>query len=239
MAKLLNRLTVGSVLPRNKIRLYRQAGSVLTSVDNFWPGRVGGQAFPWVAVAGDVPVWTQSGLVKENWLDKDGTITNSHLPSVKQEGNVALITYKPERAMPLSLWGDVALNWQEQRFDETRTVERYSIQPRLVKTLRAMTWGGNGKQGSWILGRRGDSYVAVYRPCGNEQQRGWFACSGVMGRQVWAVVVGDDARYGSFDAFANVIAAAQVFESYRWRLLRRPVYVTSVTIEATSIVHSW
>jgi hypothetical protein len=65
-------LTVGSVWSGNNIPLYRQEGAMLTSVDNFWSGHVGGQTFPWVAVAGDVPVWTQSGLVKTNWLDKEG-----------------------------------------------------------------------------------------------------------------------------------------------------------------------
>jgi hypothetical protein len=80
MAKLLDRLTVGTVMSGNDIKVYRQAGSMLTSVDKYWPGVVGGQVFPWMAVADDVPVWTQSGLVTTNWLDKDGSLTNSHLP---------------------------------------------------------------------------------------------------------------------------------------------------------------
>jgi hypothetical protein len=45
MAKLLDRLTVGSVWSGNNIRLSRQEGAMLTSVDNFWSGHVGGQTF--------------------------------------------------------------------------------------------------------------------------------------------------------------------------------------------------
>jgi hypothetical protein len=60
-----------------------------------------------------------------------------------------------------------------------------------------------------------------------------------MGRQVWAVVVGDITRCSSFDAFASVIEAATVHESFRWRLLALPLYTTSVTVEATSIQHKW
>jgi hypothetical protein len=59
------------------------------------------------------------------------------------------------------------------------------------------------------------------------------------GRQVWASVVGDESRYGNFDAFAEVIRGATVKESYRWRLLARPLYVTSVTVEATKLVLEW
>jgi hypothetical protein len=240
VAKLLDRLTVGTVMSGNDIKVYRQAGSMLTSVDNCWPGVVGGQTFPWMAVADDVPVWTQSGLVQTNWLDKSG-ISNSHMPYVKQQGNVALIAYKPDKPMPLSLWGDVALYWQEHRFTETRRVDvsTRSGVLRLFNAFTEMMSGGNGQNGSWILGRRNSSYIAVFRPCGDKKQKGWYACSGIMGRQVWASVVGDESRYGSFDAFSEVVQGATVEESYRWRLMGRPLYVTSVAVEATKITLEW
>jgi hypothetical protein len=50
---------------------------MLTSVDNFWRVHVDGPTFPWKVVASDVPVWTQSGHVKTNRLDKDGTLIHT------------------------------------------------------------------------------------------------------------------------------------------------------------------
>lgn len=253
LSKLLKRLTYGAVWSGNKIRLYRQGGSMLTSVSNFWPGLVGGQTFPWMAAVGDVPVWTQSGLVYKSWLKKSGFLTNSHLPMIKQESNVALIVYKPYRPMPLALWGNVALYWDDDRYDEIRTVEigeagissdsnrgiLVTVLGSALDKLVNLVYGRGYQTASWILGRRGDSYVAVYRPCGGDMENGWYACSGVSGRQVWATVVGDASRYDSFDGFANIIASASVSESYQWRFALKPRYITSVTVEATTVHNEW
>jgi hypothetical protein len=244
-AKLLKRLTVGSVLSGNTIRLYRQAGSMLSSVEDFWPGYVGYQTWPWMAVADDVPVWTQSGEVHEKWLDKRGSPANSHLPSVLQEGNIAMIVYKPLKPMPLGLLADVALNWPQSRFNETKsfapsdTSRRSGFFKSVLKIFGLASGGTDSRGGSWILGRRDDSYVAVFRPCGNLTEKGWFACNGVAGRQVWAAAVGDATRYGSFDKFALVIGAATIEESVRWRLLGGPAYVTTLNVEGTSLHHEW
>jgi hypothetical protein len=257
---LLKRLTVGSVASGNSIRLYRNGGSMLSSVHNFWPGAIGAQTFPWMAVAGDVPVWTQSGLVTEQWTDRHSTIGNTHLPSVAQQANAALIVYQP--AQPMAEWTDVTLYWPANRFDEV-TVVPARAQSRtnsiFVGSLlfRALKWilakrnnskniEGDGNtptsdtEPSWILGRRGDSYVAVYRPCGNAQTLGWYACPGVAGRQLWAVVVGNAATHKSWEAFGSVIGAASIEETTRGkRILRKPSYIASLRVDGLTLRHVW
>jgi hypothetical protein len=256
---LLERLTVGSVASGNAIRLYRNGGSMLSSITNFWPGAVGAQTFPWMAVAGDVPVWTQSGLVTEQWIERDSTIGNTHLPLVVQQANAALVIYQP--AQPMAEWADVALYWPANRFDQV-TVISARVQTRtnsiFVGSLlfRALKWifarhksrnieGDDNtiltdKEPSWILGQKGDSYVAVYRPCGNAQTLGWYACTGVAGRQLWAVVVGNAATHGSWEAFGADIAAASIEESTRGkRLLRKPSYITSLRVNGLTLRHVW
>lgn len=249
LARLLKRLTYGTVCSGNSIRLYRSGGAMLSSIDSFWPGLVGGQAVPWMAVADTVPVWTQSGLVTEKWLDRDGDATNTHLPLIVQDGNMAMIMYKPERPMPLEIWGRVALNWPEASFDETRTVISTVVNDdlrgslsftSLFESLLGSSRDSAETAGSWILGRKGESYVAVFRPCGENMEKGWYACSGAAGRQLWAVVVGDQTRYGSFDSFAAVIAGSVVQASYRRRrLLQDPVYTTSLMLEGKRIQKEW
>jgi hypothetical protein len=247
IAQLLKRLTYGTVWSGNTIQLYRSRGAMLSTVRNFWPGFVGGQTFPWMAVADTVPVWTQSGKVTDQWLQRDGGITNSHLPYVEQQDNMALIVYKPYRPMPLNLWGHVALNWPAQSFDETRTVQGAFIDESnivlgwrlLLDSLLGLFFEKDEMKGSWILGRKGDSYVAVFRPCGDAREKGWFACSGSYGRQLWASVVGDASRYGTFDAFAASIQGSVVEASFRGRVLRKPVYKTSLTVDGNSIQHNW
>lgn len=245
MSKLFTRLTFGTVWSGNSIQVYRQRGSMLTSVSNFWPGLVGGQTFPWMAVADDTPIWTQSGIVTEKWLSRNDRILNSHLPSVVQKDNMALIVYKPQQPMALNVLGHVTLHWPESRFDETRTVSSSVVKTStgifgsILESVLSLLSKPNDKSGSWILGRKGASYAAVYRPCGDAKDKGWFSCHGTFGRQVWAVVVGDIKRYGSFDAFASTIERSTVEETYHRRFLRKPLYVTSLSKESVRLQHDW
>jgi hypothetical protein len=259
LSALLERLNVGSVASGNSIRLYRNGSSMLSSVHNFWPGAIGAQAFPWMAVAGDVPVWTQSGLITEQWTDRDSTIGNTHLPFVAQQANAALVIYQP--AQPMAEWADVALYWPVNRFDQVTVVSarvRTRTNSIFVGSLLfgALKWifarhNSRNIEGddntllsdtepSWILGRKGDAYVAIYRPCGNAQTLGWYACPGVAGRQLWAVVVGNAATHGSWEAFGSVIAAASIEETTRGkRLLRKPSYTTSLRVNGLTLRHVW
>jgi hypothetical protein len=212
-----------SVISGASIKLFRYGGSMLSSIQGFWPGRVGYQQFPWIAVADDIAVWTQSGRVgpESDWDDRSHQIANTHLPYVAQDSNVAMIVYKPflEVALAglfeLALDRSVALYWPVHRFEETHSV------------------------GRWVLGRRGEAYVAVYRPCTDTEQ-GWFSCAGNGGRQLWAAVVGNMARHGSLDDFMQVIKSATIQEemAWNWRRTKRE-YHTSVTVDGRHLEHTW
>ena len=232
----------GSVLSSSKIRLYRNEGSMLSSLEDFWRGYVGYQSFPWMGVCDDVAIWTQSGEVFENWLDKSGDIVNSHLPFVMQESNVALIMYKPNSAR---LCKDVALFWEDSRFDQVMMVQGAATATDtgilgLLKSSFNLIFGYDEiSGGSWVLGRRGDSYIAVHRPCGDRKDQGWFACEGNAGRQVWATVVGDKTKHGSFEGFASRIEGATVEESVTNRWFQAPVYTATVSVDGTIVSHDW
>ena len=254
VAAAVDRISVGSVISGNTIRLYRSNGSMLSSVTDFWPGRVGYQTFVWMAVCDDVAVWTQSGTVYENWLDRNGDITNSHLPaSILQESNVALIVYQPYSPIR-SESNEVALYWPMQRFDNVTTVipENSSDMgsPFLGSILGWLIWvwqlifGAPSPLGSWVLGQRNDSYIAVYCPCDDRTVMGWYSCGGDQGRQVWVTVVGDASRHNSFADFTAVIQDAVVKDTSPSSWSRRSpnggsIYSVTVTVDSKTITHKW
>ena len=83
----------------------------------------------------------------------------------------------------------------------------------------------------WIIGREGDSYVAVYRDDTNRNADGTYFSARNQGRQGWATVVGDRSSHGSFEAFRAVINAAKVTFKQAFDL-RRLRWVVSSRIEA-------
>lgn len=238
----------GSVLSQGNIHLYRNQGSMLSSVQDFWPGYVGFQSFVWMGVCDDIAVFTQSGRVFENWIDKSGIITNSHLPAINQIGNVALIMYYPKSAISL-LYKDVALFWPNERFDEVKVVQGKDEADNIFGWLYRMIFrifdyliGGFStlsKKGNWVVGRKGMSYIAVYRPCGDRIDKGWFSCSGDAGQQVWATVVGDASKHGSFEQFLDVISAASVESSMETRFRRLPAYVATIKVDKKTVHHEF
>ena len=254
VATAVDRISVGSVISGNTIRLYRSNGSVLSSVKDFWPGHVGYQTFVWMAVCDDVAVWTQSGPVYENWIDKSGDVANSHLPAaILQEGNVALIVYQPYSPVRGEA-KEVALYWVAQRFDEVTSVipEKSSDTGSFflgfiwegLRWIWQLIFGAPSPLGSWILGRRNDSYIAVYCPCGDRRVMGWYACGGDHGRQFWVTVVGDATRHNSFADFTAVMQDAVVQDtspSSWFRLFPRggSIYRVTVTVDNKTITHKW
>jgi len=223
------------------IKLYRNHGAMLSSIQNFWPGYAGHQTWVWVGVCDDIAVWTQSGPVTEDWLDKSGDVTNTHLPNITQTSNVALISYKPK---PISkLLSDVALFWPAERFDEVRSVpeaEKGSWIAGLVDFFVGWIFERTSP-GSWILGRKNRSYIAVYRPCGERTDKGWFACEGnvLQGkRQIWIAVSGEATTHGPFEDFATIIGAAVVEESTD-RRDGAVVYKATVTVDGKTGSTEW
>ncbi|MCU0663531.1 MAG: hypothetical protein MUC50_14535, partial [Myxococcota bacterium] len=205
-----------SSLSEANIKIYKNAGSVLTSIDNYFFGYKGYQQWPWAATADDIAVWTQSGNIKEGWVPASSQSANSHLPRVQQDRNVAMIKYFPNIEIRTAQWlGEydtaVFLYWPTNRFDE-------SIE-----------------SGRWIIGRKGDSYVAVYRH-GTSLSNGFYHSTANRGRQVWAVVVGNKATHQSFSNFTNIIKKAVVNETYKfdWSEFENE-YRTSIEVDGKTL----
>jgi len=184
-------ITRSSVISDSYVALYKDHGTTLSSIQDFWKGRQGYQQWPWVATIDDVAVWTQSGEVKKNWRDRSRTLANASLPYVKQKNNMILIMYKANVDLKLIARKNhsVSLYWPTD-FDET--IEK----------------------GRWIMGRRGSSYIAVYRHC-TGKINGFYACDDQDG-QTWAAIVGNASTHGNFAAFVDDSTHATIEEKWTW-----------------------
>ncbi len=210
-----------SVLSEATFDIYKNEGVTLSSVHNYYGGYAGYQQWPWVAAVDDIAVWTQSGPVTSKWSDRDDTLCNSHLPKVFQDGNVALIMYWPNSeivsacAFTDQMDTDVALHWKNEDFDEVAYYDR------------------------WIIGKRNDSYIAVYRHR-TGSKNGWYYSGTNNGRQYWAVVVGNSTTHGSFDDFVKMVEKSSTRESYVWNWSNWAMkYYARVTVDGKSISYDW
>ncbi len=207
----------GGIFEAN-IAIFKNRSITLSSILDFWKGKVGFQQYPCVANVGTTAVYTGSGEVKPIWGDRNPNNQNTHLPYVEQHKNVSLIMYRPE-SVP-NLLGDnfafkeVALHWQDADFDQV--VE----------------------DSMWLLGRQQESYVAVRRACLGEINT-LRACPTV-GGQTWVIMVGDSSMYSSFTNFQNVVHQSQFEE--RWyldSLTSQYVYYAKVVVDTTTIDYAW
>ena len=222
LAESLNVLSYGSVISGHNVRIFKNNSVALMSVPELWKGRIGFQQWPFAATVGTTAVYTAAGEVKMDWSDRDRSIENTHLPHVEQDGNIALIMYRPD-SIPsfLDLFAgdmfrdkEVALFWQEDAYDET--VE----------------------DGNWLMGRQNENYVAVRRSC-TEMLNTWWACETNQG-QTWVVVVGDASMYESFDNFQNVISQSEFNEYwYDDPVTLQKVYHTQIIVDDHSVEYSW
>ena len=200
------------------IAIFKNHSLTLSSILDFWKGKVGFQQYPCVANVGTTAVYTGSGEVMPYWPDRNPNSQNVHLPYVEQHNNISLIMYRPE-VVPDLLGAnyankDVALHWQDADFDEV--VE----------------------DSMWILGRQQESYVAVRRACIGEINT-VRACPTTDG-QTWVIMVGDSSMYTSFTNFKNVVHQSQFEESwYLDTLTSQYVYYASIEVDSTTIDYAW
>jgi hypothetical protein len=153
-----------------------------------------------------------------------GLSVNTHLPQVVQDQHVALIVYRPKfevykaqllfdlaQAVPF-LWNGLGLP------------QNFSMPTRVALRWESALFDDLAESGPWIMGRRGASYVAVWRhgfrsPL-NDSDGPYYSDPHDSDRaQVWVVVVGTEEMHGSFDAFRSSITAGTVREHRRsfWR----------------------
>jgi len=218
LAEGLGVISKSSVICGQQVSIYKHNSVSLSSIRDFWKGKVGYQQFPCVANVGTTAVFTASGEVKQNWASRNSTNTNTHLPYVFQKKNVALLMYRPEPTPdiigPAFSFKDVGLHWREQDFDETVS------------------------DSLWLLGRQNESYVAVKRSCVSRTDSVW-ACATDVG-QSWVIMVGDSGLYGSFTNFKNVVHAAQFQEKWYYDTASSQyVYYAKISVDSVSIDYAW
>ncbi len=218
VANTLSSISKSSVLCKADISIFKHNSVTLSSVLDFWKGKVGFQQYTCVANAGTTAVYTASGEVKANWNSRNSNNQNVHLPYVEQHSNVSLIMYRPEN-VPSALgatynYKDVALHFNDADFDE---VEEDSL---------------------WLLGRQQESYVAVRRACIGEINT-LRACP-TTGGQTWVIMVGDSAMYGSFAGFQDIVHQSQFEEKwYLDTITSQYVYYAKIVVDTATIDYAW
>lgn len=211
--------------------VYKHNNVMLSSLRDFHVGYRGHEQYPWMATVHDIPVFTQSGP-NGDCIENAGQVANTHLPRVQQVDNVALITYKPSADVraPFRFFGwalgfslRVVLYFPVARFDEV--VER----------------------GNWIMGRRVDSYVAVWRDdtksklCDEDElvcDEYWYSDGDIRFKaSAWAAVVGDSDTYESFMSFVSIVEQGKVEEKFPFLFLDwfGFKYETEVTVDGNKI----
>lgn len=216
LASSLSVASESSVICGQDVVIYKHHSITLSSIKDFWEGKLGYQQFPCVANVGTTAVFTASGKVEPNWGDRTATNANDNLPYVEQHHNIALLMYRPEFKPALLPYHnpEVTLHFTDADFDEVRT------------------------DSLWVLGRQGSSYVAVRKHCAGEVDSlpGCYMDKG----QAWVIVVGDSVLYGGFNHFESLIQQSQFQE--RWYVdttTSQYVYYAGITIDTTTIGYAW
>lgn len=215
IAENLNMMSMSSVICGQEVAAFKHGPVTLSSIHNFWPGKIGYQQMPCMANLGTAAIMPASGEVTIPWDDRSSNHSNQHLPYVEQRHNVALLVYREQPKPEILGYAnpEVALHWPDSLMDEIQEL------------------------GNWLLGRQADGYVAVRRYC-NELINGQHACP-VPEAQAWAMVVGHADMYGSFTQFAQVVEQSQFTENWSTNGNGDLVYEVSLTFDTVSISHSW
>jgi len=216
LANTFSSISKSSLISGQDIAIFKHNSVTLSSIQDFWKGKLGYQQFPCVANVGTTAVMTASGKVYSDWSERTRNNTNEHLPYVEQEKNVALIMYRPEPKPALLNYNnpEVALYWSETEFDEIRN------------------------DSPWLLGRQGNSYVAVRRSCLGEIDS-VIACD-ISNEQTWVIVVGDSGMYSSFSNFQSIIQNSEFEEDWYYdSVASQSVYYAKIEVDAITIDYAW
>ncbi len=209
-------ISTSSLLTGQDVAVFKNAGVVLTSTQDFHKGKVGFQQWPVVATVGTTAVYPASGPVSPDWAIRNRNNANEHLPYVEQSHNVALVMYRPLPVPELLPFEnkDVALFLQDTAFDE------------IVEN------------GNWLLGRNEENYIAVRRSCVGEID-GVMACETNVG-QTWVIIVGNDAMYESFSNFQSLISQAQFEETWTADpITGDSTYFSSIGFDTIAVDYAW
>lgn len=215
VSEALDEMSMSSVISGQDVAIFKKGRVVLTSIQDFWKGKVGYQQWPVCANVGVTAVYTNSGEVPTDWSDVNSSNANNHLPYVEQSHNVALVMYRPQEVSGILGFTDksVALHWPDTAFDEVI------------------------EDGLWLIGRQADGYVAARRSC-TDEVNGNPACP-TDGGQTWVIVVGNEDMYGSFSGFQNSVTQSQFTETWNITMNGDSVYYASIAMDSIWIEHYW
>lgn len=209
-------ISQSSVSCGQDVAIFKNNGVTLSSIQDFWKGKIGFQQHPVVACVGTTAVYPGSGPVFADWEERSADNANEHLPYVEQSHNVALIMYRPEPVPSVLPFEnkDVALFWQDTAFDEIE------------------------ENGNWLIGRQDENYVAVRRSCVGQIDGVWGCETNVA--QSWVIVVGNVEMYSGFSGFQDLISQAQFEESWTPEFQTGDsIYTSSIVFDTTTIEYAW
>lgn len=216
-AELLSVASKSTLICGQDIALFKNRSVTLSSVQDFFKGKLGYQQHPIMANIVRTAVYTGSGEVFADWTDRTANNANEHLPYIKQQGRVAMLMYRPEpkpAVLPF-INNEVALHWSNQDFSEIR------------------------EDSLWIFGRVDASYVAVRRHC-NTSINGVRACEYTTDGQTWIFIVGDSSLDQSFDQFQAWVSTATITENNSTDASTGDVtYFASITLDTINIAYAW
>ena len=215
-ANSLNCASESSVICNDTLAIYKHNSVTLSSVQNFWPGKLGYQEYPCVANVGTTAVYTASGKVIADWSARSADEANDDLPYVKQTKNVALLMYRAQYkpAIVGASYPQVSLHFKTADFSEIR------------------------QDSLWLLARQNNNYVGVRRNC-EGQINSLYACD-IPNGQAWVIIVGDSLTYGTFDHFQQVIDSSVFTELWYYDTAnQQEVFYAGINIDSISIDHAW
>lgn len=219
LANSLNVASESSLICGQDVVIYKHKSITLSSIKDFFKGRLGFQQFPCAANVGTTAVYTASGKVFPNWDDRTATNANENLPYVGQKKNLALLMYRPLPKPDLLPYhnNEVALHFKVEDFDEVTT------------------------DSMWLIGRQQQNYVAVRRWC-TDTINSVAACymDSTYNGQSWVIMLGDSGLYGNFANFKSLIHQSQFEEKwYVDSVTHEYVYYAKIVVDTVTIDYAW
>lgn len=171
--------------------IYNNGNYSLTSLENYNRGKFGAQQLPFIINLDGVSIFTQSGKVSSVGDLKEAN-SNSHLPYIKQEKNIALVMY--------------------QSYD---LIKNYSYTAKLDLTvylyLNQTEFDEVVQNKNWIFVRNNNSYCAIYSTSLKKDISNNYYNDNTS-QQGWIFILGNSSEYKDFTTFQNQILQKCIYQ---------------------------
>jgi hypothetical protein len=198
-------ITEGMCLTKANLYTYRNRDVMLSSVQDYRRGQIGPQQQVWQATLGMKAVVFTS-LPGKRESDGPGYWTgNAAMPSAIQHENAMILAYDAPLITQLKEGLHRTHAWfPKAEFDE--------FDRRRGSNLHG-AWGVTSK-GTWIFGRKGNGYVALYSNEGYDSDGPIDFTSTGSWTNVYVCQVGNAAEFGDFNNFKNQCTSARIYIHY-------------------------